>query len=64
MESGTLGETKKYGLLLPPDVMQAVAELAKKHRRSLNAEVAWALEQYAEREDADLLRRTREENER
>jgi len=40
------GPKKKVTIILPERVIEAIRSLAKDHRRSFNAELLWALEQY------------------
>ena len=48
MESTQKGE-RRISIRFPLDVLHAIRVLAKKHERSCNGEVSWALREYAER---------------
>jgi hypothetical protein len=40
---------RHVSIRFPLDVLEVIRKLAKKHERSLNGEVIWALREYAER---------------
>jgi len=44
------GKPVKSTILLPPDLHRLLHLLAKQHKRSLQGEMIWALEQYAAQE--------------
>lgn len=48
---------KRYGFSLDEELLSVVQELSRRHKRSLNSEVAWALEQFVRQEAPDLARR-------
>jgi hypothetical protein len=48
MESTQKGE-RRISIRFPLEVLNAIRVLAKKHERSFNGEVIWALREYAER---------------
>jgi hypothetical protein len=48
MENTQKGE-RRISIRFPLDVLNAIRALAKKHERSFNGEVIWALREYAER---------------
>ena len=45
-------------LYLPPTLLEQFRALAVEHRRSLNSELVWALEQYAKQEQRKAKRET------
>jgi hypothetical protein len=45
-------------LYLPPALLEQFRVLAAEHRRSLNSELVWALEQYAKAEQRKAKRDT------
>jgi predicted transcriptional regulator len=47
-------------LRMPEDVAEAVEILAKRHERTSNAEIVWALRQYITHEDPELSARLEE----
>ena len=48
MENTSKGE-RRISIRFPLDVLSVIRTLAKKHERSFNGEVIWALREYAER---------------
>lgn len=48
MQDTSSGE-RRISIRFPLDVLAVVRTLAKKHERSFNGEVIWALREYAER---------------
>ncbi len=48
MDTPQKGE-RRISIRFPLDVLAAIRALAKKHERSFNGEVVWALREYAER---------------
>ncbi len=48
MENTSKGETR-ISIRFPLDILAAIRVLAKKHERSFNGEVIWALREYAKR---------------
>jgi hypothetical protein len=44
---------KKVTIILPDVITQAMKDLAHEHRRSLNAEIVWALERYIAKQSDD-----------
>jgi hypothetical protein len=48
MEQAPKGE-RRISIRFPLDVLAAIRALAKKHERSFNGEVIWALREYVER---------------
>ena len=48
MENTPQGE-RRISIRFPLDVVAAIRALAKKHERSFNGEVLWALREYAKR---------------
>jgi hypothetical protein len=48
MEDTQKGE-RRISIRFPLDVLAMIRTLAKKHERSFNGEVIWALREYAER---------------
>jgi hypothetical protein len=48
MENTQKGD-RRISIRFPLDVLNAIRVLAKKHERSFNGEVIWALREYAER---------------
>ncbi|HZU00834.1 MAG TPA: Arc family DNA-binding protein [Ktedonobacteraceae bacterium] len=46
-------KTNKTTVYLPPDVQERLKASAKRNRRSFNAELVWAIQQYLEREQKD-----------
>ena len=48
MEKQEKGE-QRISIRFPLDVLAVIRTLAKKHERSFNGEVIWALREYAER---------------
>jgi hypothetical protein len=48
MEQAPKGE-RRISIRFPLDVLDAIRALARKHERSFNGEVIWALREYAER---------------
>lgn len=48
MQDTSKGE-RRISIRFPLDVLAVVRTLAKKHERSFNGEVIWALREYAER---------------
>ncbi len=48
MEDTQKGE-RRISIRFPLDVLAVIRRLAKKHERSFNGEVIWALREYAER---------------
>jgi len=45
------GPKKKVTIIIPERIIEAMRALAKEHRRSFNAEILWALDQYLNEED-------------
>ena len=60
MNDTTERKSQRWMLYLPPALLEQFRTLAAEHRRSLNSEMVWALEQYAKaerrkgRRDADV----------
>ena len=52
MENTEKGE-RRISIRFPLDVLATVRALAKKHERSFNGEVIWALREYIERHKAE-----------
>ncbi len=50
MEKAPKGE-QRISIRFPLDVLDAIRKLAKKHERSFNGEVIWALREYAARHE-------------
>jgi hypothetical protein len=50
MDTSTGRKTQRWMLYLPPALLDQFRTLASAHRRSLNSEMIWALEQYAKAE--------------
>ena len=50
MENTEKGE-RRISIRFPWDVLAAIRALAKKHERSFNGEVIWALREYAARHE-------------
>jgi hypothetical protein len=48
MENTSKGE-RRISIRFPLDILAVIRSLAKKHERSFNGEVVWALREYAER---------------
>ena len=48
MENTQKGE-RRISIRFPLDVLAAIRALAKKHERSFNGEVVWALREYVQR---------------
>jgi len=46
---GTRKHETRISIRFPLDVLNAIRALAKKHERSFNGEIIWALREYAER---------------
>jgi hypothetical protein len=49
MENPPKGE-RRISIRFPLDVLAVIRTLAKRHERSFNGEVIWALREYAERQ--------------
>ena len=49
MENTQQKSERRISIRFPADVLAAIRALAKKHERSFNGEVIWALRAYAER---------------
>jgi hypothetical protein len=47
MNPSTDRKSQRWMLYLPPALLEQFRHLASAHRRSLNSELVWALEQYA-----------------
>jgi hypothetical protein len=45
---------RHISIRFPLDVLEVIRKLAKKHERSLNREVIWALREYAERHKDEM----------
>jgi predicted transcriptional regulator len=43
-------ETVKTTIYVPAEVWEQLRQVAKEHRRSLNSELVWALQQYLEQQ--------------
>jgi hypothetical protein len=52
MENTSQGE-RRISIRFPLDVLAAIRALAKKHERSFNGEVLWALREYAGRQKGE-----------
>lgn len=52
MENTRKGE-RRISIRFPLDVLNAIRAFAKKHERSFNGEVIWALREYAERHKSE-----------
>jgi hypothetical protein len=52
MESTQKGE-RRISIRFPLDVLDAIRALAKRHERSFNGEVIWALREYVERHNSE-----------
>jgi hypothetical protein len=52
MENTPRGE-RRISIRFPLDVLAVIRALAKKHERSFNGEVLWALREYAERHKSE-----------
>jgi Arc-like DNA binding domain len=50
MNDSTERKTQRWMLYMPPALLDQFRTLASAHRRSLNSEMIWALEQYAKAE--------------
>jgi hypothetical protein len=50
MDTPSERKTQRWMLYLPPALLDQFRQLAAAHRRSLNSELVWALEQYAKQE--------------
>ena len=50
MSDTTERKSQRWMLYLPPALLEQFRVLASEHRRSLNSELVWALEQYAKAE--------------
>ena len=50
MNDATERKSQRWMLYLPPVLLEQFRTLAAAHRRSLNSEMVWALEQYAKAE--------------
>ena len=50
MNDTTERKTQRWMLYLPPALLEEFRRLSVAHRRSLNSEMIWALEQYAKAE--------------
>jgi rRNA-processing protein FCF1 len=46
---------KKTTVYLPPAVIEELHHVARRHRRSFNSELIWALEQYLNQQGRDIL---------
>ena len=58
METPPERKTQRWMLYLPPALLGQFRQLAAEHRRSLNSELVWALEQYAKQEKRKRKRDT------
>ncbi|HEY7122471.1 MAG TPA: Arc family DNA-binding protein [Ktedonobacterales bacterium] len=56
METPPEHKTQRWMLYLPPALLDQFRQLATEHRRSLNSELVWALEQYAKQEQRKAKR--------
>jgi hypothetical protein len=52
MEDTRKGETR-ISIRFPLDVLNAIRALARKHERSFNGEIIWALREYVERQKGE-----------
>jgi Arc-like DNA binding domain len=50
MDTSTERKTQRWMLYVPPALLEQFRTLSAAHRRSLNSELVWALEQYAKLE--------------
>lgn len=53
MENNTPKREQSISIRFPLDVLAVIRTLAKKHERSFNGEVIWALREYAERHQGE-----------
>lgn len=49
--------TLKKTVYLPPDIDERPRRSAKKHRRSYNSELVWALQQYLDQQESEDVSR-------
>ncbi len=58
MNTSSERKSQRWMLYLPPALLEQFRVLAAEHRRSLNSELVWALEQYAKAEQRKAKRET------
>ena len=58
MDTTSEHKSQRWMLYLPPTLLEQFRALAAEHRRSLNSELVWALEQYAKAEQRKAKRET------
>jgi hypothetical protein len=40
-------EEKRFSVLIPPDVLATIKQLAQEDKRSINSEIVWILREYS-----------------